>query len=227
MRFRYHGARSMPILIRLPSGAGWHSHEFHEDSPEGYFTHAPGCFVVASSDPIEAKGLIAAALEHPDPVVFLEPLWLYRTQKAEVPIEHYTLPLGRARIAREGSDVTLVTYGRQVGVALEAAERARDHGIDLEVIDLRTLRPWDEATVFASVEKTRRLVTVHDAWRSCGVGAEIAARIGEELLDSLDAPIVRVAGFDVNRPILQAEALAEIDADWVVGAVRRAAESRR
>jgi 2-oxoisovalerate dehydrogenase E1 component len=227
MRFRYHGTRSMPILIRLPGGGGWRSHEFHLDSPEAYFTHAPGCFVVASADPIEAKGLIAAALEHPDPVVFLEPLALYRTQKAEVPIEHYTLPLGRARIARAGCDVTVVTYGRHVGVALAAAEEASKQGIELEVIDLRTLRPWDEATVFTSIEKTRRLVTLHDAWRSCGVGAEIAARVGEELLDSLAAPIVRVAGFDANRPILQSEAIVDINADWVLGAVRRVCESRR
>jgi 2-oxoisovalerate dehydrogenase E1 component len=227
MRFRYQGARSMPILIRLPGAGGWRSHEFHMDAPEAYFTHAPGTFVVASADPVEAKGLVAAALEHPDPVVFLEPVSLYRAQKAEVPVEHYTLPLGRARIVRPGADVTVVTYGRHVGIVAAAAERAAEEGISAEVIDLRTLRPWDEATVFASIEKTRRLVTVHDAWRGGGVGAEIAARVSEELLDSLAAPVLRVAGFDANRPTLQSEAIADIDAEWVLGALRRATQTRR
>jgi 2-oxoisovalerate dehydrogenase E1 component len=227
VRFRYQGERRCPILVRLPGGGGWRSHEFHMDSPEALFTQAPGTFVVASSSPAEAKGLVAAALEHPDPVVFLEPVSLYRTQKEEVPTEHYAIPLGRARVARQGEDLTLVTYGRQVPIALAAAERAAAEGIGVEVVDLRTLRPWDEATVFASVLKTGRLMTVHDAPRGGGVGAEIAARVSEELLDSLDAPPVRVAGFDANRPTLKSEAIADIDAEWVLGAVRRAVHSER
>jgi 2-oxoisovalerate dehydrogenase E1 component len=228
IRFRYQGERGCPILIRLPGGGGWRGHEFHMDSTEAIFTQAPGTFVLASSSPAEAKGLLLAALEHPDPVVFLEPVSLYRTQRGEVPTGHYTIPLGRAQVAREGQDVTLVTYGRHVPIALGAAERAHEQeGLSVEVVNLRTLRPWDEQTVFASVAKTRRLVTVHDAHRSSGVGAEIAARVSEELLDSLAAPVVRVAGFDANRPSLRSETIADIDADWILGALRRAADPKR
>lgn len=159
--------------------------------------------------------------------MFFEPISLYRTQKADVPTEHYTIPIGRARIVREGRDVTLVTYGERVHDALEAAKSAEEEGISVEVIDLRTLKPWDEGMVFASVEKTGRLVTVHDAHRAAGVGAEIAARVSEELIYSLEGPIVRVAGFDAHRPIGGAEDLVQIDAGIILGGIRRSYGLRR
>lgn len=224
IRSRYQGARTCPLVVRLPGGGGFRGHEFHMDCPEALIAHMPGTFVVASSDPIDAKGLLAAALAHEDPVVFLEPVSLYRTQKAEVPVEPYAIPLGRAHIARPGSDVTVVTYGRQVGRALKAAERAAEEGIDAEVINLRTIRPWDEATVFASVARTGRLVTVHDAHRAHGVGAEVAVRVTEELFGDLQGPPIRVATFDGNRPALQYEQLVDIDDAWILAAIRRSTQ---
>lgn len=226
-RTRYQGTMTCPIVIRAPGGGGFRGFEFHMDSPEGLLMTMPGTTIVASSSPLEAKGLLTSALEHPDPVVFLEPISIYRTEREPVPVGDYRIPLGRAKIARPGQDVTIVAYGRLVQKALAAAALAAEEGISAEVIDLRTIRPWDEDTVFASVSRTRRLVTVHDSHRSGGVGAEIAARVSEELFDSLVAPIARVAVFDANRPVLRCEALAEVDEQWILGAVRRTTGQER
>ncbi len=221
IRSRYQGDLACPIVIRAPGGGGFGGLEFHMDCPEGLLMAMPGTTIVASSDPIQAKGLLSAALQHPDPVVFLEPIATYRTERQAVPLDDYVVPLGRARLVRPGDDVTIVTYGRQVGKAMLAADLAAKEGISTEVIDLRTLRPWDERTVLESVSRTRRLITVHDAHRAAGVGAEVATRVTEELFDSMAAPPVRVGVFDVNRPVLRCEKLMEVDEAWILGAIRR------
>ncbi len=212
-RFRTHGKTSMPVVVRFPSGAGIGAHEHHCDSPEAYFVHAPGLVVVCPSTPTDAKGLLAAAIESDDPVIFLEPKVLYRAGREDVPTEHYTLPIGRARVRKEGSDLTLVTYGGMVPVALEAAARS---GASVEVIDLRTLFPWDRETVLDSVAKTGRLLLVQEPQGSAGVAAEVAAVVAEKGMYDLKAPVVRVTGFDAPWPQFAIEKHTLIDADRVV-----------
>ncbi|HSO49999.1 MAG TPA: transketolase C-terminal domain-containing protein, partial [Acidimicrobiia bacterium] len=202
-----------------PSGAGIGAHEHHCDSPEAYFVHAPGLVVVCPSTPIEAKGLLASAMTGEDPVIFLEPKVLYRAGREEVPIEHYTLPIGRARVRREGTDLTLVTYGGMVPVALEAADQVSE---SIEVIDLRTLFPWDRETVLASVRKTGRLLLVQEPQGSAGVAADVAAVVAEKALYDLEAPIVRVTGFDVPWPQFAIEKHALIDPQRVIAGIREA-----
>jgi pyruvate dehydrogenase E1 component beta subunit len=175
--------------------------------------------VVCPSTPVEAKGLLAAALTGHDPVIFLEPKVLYRAGREEVPLDHYTLPVGRARVRREGSELTLVTYGGMVPVALEAAERV---GASIEVIDLRTLFPWDRGTVLDSVRKTGRLLLVQEPQGSAGVAADVAAVVAERALYDLQGPIVRVTGFDIPWPQFAIEKHALIDADRVVSGIREA-----
>lgn len=199
-RFRTRGHVNLPIVVRWPNGGGIGAHEFHCDSPEVYFVHTPGLTVVIPSTPTDAKGLLASALESEDPVLFLEPKVLYRSGREDVPTEHYTLPIGRARIRREGSDLTIVTYGGMVPVTLKAAEVLATSGVDAEVIDLRTLKPWDRQTVIESVVKTGRLVLVQEPARTAGMAAEVAATVAEEAMFSLEAPIIRVTGFDAPWP---------------------------
>jgi 2-oxoisovalerate dehydrogenase E1 component len=211
-RFRTRGHTPMPVVVRFPSGAGIGAHEHHCDSPEAYFVHAPGLVVVCPSTPIDAKGLLAAALESDDPVIFLEPKVLYRAGREDVPTEHYTLPIGRARTRRKGTDLTLVTYGGMVPVALEAAGRS---DASVEVIDLRTLFPWDRETVLESVVKTGRLLLVQEPQGSAGIAAEVAAVVAEEAMYQLKAPVVRVTGFDLPWPQFAIESHVLIDADRV------------
>lgn len=211
-RFRTRGLSSVPVVVRFPNGAGIGAHEHHCDSPEAYFAHAPGLVVVCPSTPLDAKGLLAAALEGEDPVIFLEPKVLYRAGRSEVPAEHFTLPIGRARIRREGTDLTLVTYGGMVPVALKAAEEA-DHSI--EVIDLRTLFPWDRETVLESVSKTGRLLLVQEPQGTAGIAADIAAVVSEQVIYDLEAPIVRLTGFDIPWPQFAIERHALLDVDRV------------
>lgn len=215
-RYRTRGNASMRVLVRFPSGAGIGAHEHHCDSPEAYFVHAPGLVVICPSTPIDAKGLLAAALESEDPVIFLEPKVLYRTGRDEVPVDHYTLPIGRARIRRPGTDVTLVTYGGMVPVALEAAERVT---VSVEVIDLRTLFPWDRATVLESVARTGRLLLVQEPQGSAGMAAEVAAVVAEKAAYDLEAPIVRVTGFDVPWPQFAIESHALIDPERIMAGI--------
>ncbi|MEA1901920.1 MAG: pyruvate dehydrogenase (acetyl-transferring) E1 component subunit alpha [Actinomycetota bacterium] len=207
-RFRSRGHTPVPVIVRFPSGAGIGAHEHHCDSPEAYFVHAPGLVVVCPSTPTDAKGLLAAALEGDDPVVFLEPKVLYRAGREDVPTEHFTLPIGRARVRREGTDLTLVTYGGMVPVALEAAENA---DASVEVIDLRTLFPWDRETVLDSVAKTGRLLLIQEPQGSAGVAAEVAAVVAAKAMYDLVAPIVRVTGFDVPWPQFAIESHALLD----------------
>lgn len=215
-RFRTRGNATVPVVVRFPNGAGIGAHEHHCDSPEAYFVHAPGLVVVCPSTPYDAKGLLATALDGEDPVVFLEPKVLYRTERQEVPTDHYTIPIGKARVRREGSDLTLVTYGGMVPVALEAAGRAP---VSVEVIDLRTLFPWDRDTVLESVARTGRLVLVQEPQGSAGVAAEVAAVVAEKALYDLEAPVVRVTGFDVPWPQFAIERHALIDADRVLAGI--------
>ncbi|MCY4369972.1 MAG: pyruvate dehydrogenase (acetyl-transferring) E1 component subunit alpha [bacterium] len=218
-RFRTRSNVSLPIVVRWPNGGGIAPHEFHADSPEAYFVHTPGLTVVIPSTPVDAKGLLAAAAESPDPVLFLEPKVLYRAFREDVPTGYYTLPIGRARIRRPGDDVTVVTYGGMVRVALEAAEALAGDGIDCEVIDLRTLKPWDRETVLDSVAKTGRLVLVQEPPKTAGMAAEVAATVAEEALYDLEAPIVRVAGFDAPWPQFGVEHHAIITSRRVMSAV--------
>jgi len=212
-RFRTRGSVKVPVVVRFPNGAGIGAHEHHCDSPEAYFVHAPGLVVICPSSPRDAKGLLAAALEGDDPVIFLEPKVLYRAGREEVPTEHYTIPIGSARVPTEGSDLTLVTYGGMVPVAIKAADRS---GVSVEVIDLRTLFPWDRDTVLASVRKTGRLLLVQEPQGSAGVAAEVSAVVAEKALYDLKGPIVRVTGFDIPWPQFAVEDHALIDVERVL-----------
>lgn len=200
MRWRSAGQYSCPVIVRAPYGGGIRGGLYHSQSPEAYFAHTAGLRVVIPSTPRDAKGLLLAALECEDPVIFLEPKRLYRTVKEDVPEGRYTTPLGSARVAREGADCTVIAYGAMAAVSVEAAEAAAGRGWSVEVLDLRSLVPLDTAAVIGSVTKTGRAVIVHEAPRTCGYGAEIAALIAEQALTSLQAPVLRVTGYDTPFP---------------------------
>ncbi len=220
IRFRSRGHASVPLVLRFPNGAGIGAHEHHCDSPEAYFAHAPGLVVVMPSTPTDAKGLMAAALESPDPVVFMEPKVLYRAEREDVPADHFTIPLGKARVRRGGTDVTIVSYGAMVPLALQAAAAVADEGISAEVIDLRTIYPWDFETVAESVEKTGRLLLVQEPQRSGGVAAEIAATVAERCGYSLEAPIRRLAATDAPWPQFKIEKHALLNRSQIAAAIR-------
>lgn len=221
-RHRTRGRVSLPVVVRAAYGGGVHTPEQHADSPEGILAAVPGVKVVVPSTPERAKGLLLSAVEDPDPVFFLEAIKLYRSQREDVPEGHYTHPLGRARIARRGDVATLVCYGGMVEVCLKAAAVAAREGVELEVVDLETLVPLDEATLLDSVRRTGRVVVVYEAPRSGGFGAEVAARIAEEAIYHLEAPIVRVAGWDAPYPpFTSLEHHYRPDARRVLEAVRK------
>ena len=202
MRFRSAGVRTCPLVVRAPYGGGVRTPELHSDSLEGVFMQTAGLKVVIPSNPYDAKGLLASAVADPDPVLFLENIKLYRSFRQETPEEHYTLPLGKANIVQEGTDVSIFAYGAMVSVALEAAKKAQQTtGISVEVIDLRTVWPLDEAAIIASVEKTGRAIIVHEAGRAGGVGAEIVSIINDHCLYSLLKPVGRVTGYDTPYPV--------------------------
>jgi 2-oxoisovalerate dehydrogenase E1 component len=224
IRFRSRGNASVPVVVRSPNGAGIGAHEHHCDSPEAYFMHAPGVVVVVPSTPYDAKGLLTAALTGDDPVVFLEPKVLYRAGREAVPTTRYEVPIGKARTRRRGSDVTLVTYGGMVPVSLKAAESAAAEGIDVEVIDLRTIYPWDVDTVLESVRRTGRMLFVQEPQRSGGVGAEVTATIAELAGYDLEAPVRRLAATDAPWPQFAIEKHALIDADMVLSEIRATVE---
>ncbi len=205
MRTRSRGRFTCPLVIRSPFGGGIHAPEHHSDSPEAIFIHMPGLKVVIPSTPYDAKGLIKASIRDPDPVLFFEPKRIYRAIKEEVPDEDYTVPIGKAKVVREGKDLTVISWGAMVRETLRAAEAADKEGIKAEVIDLRTLSPMDEPAFLDSVRKTGRAVIVHEAPRTCGLGAEISARITEKALLSLQAPVERVTGFDTVMPLYRLE----------------------
>ena len=206
MRNRTRGRFATRGVIRFPYGAGIRPPELHSESPEAYFAHTPGLKVVIPSTPYDAKGLLASALSEPDPVVFMEPKKIYDSPKTDVPEQDYRIPLGKAKVVAEGTDVTLVSYGAMMVPTLRAAEALKsEKSVSAEVIDLRTVSPIDFDTVLASVRKTGRLVVVHEAPRNVGIGAEVAATVAERALDSLRAPIKRVTGFDIPIPLARLE----------------------
>ena len=219
------GKVRFPLVIRMPGGGGHEGYEGHSDSTEALFAHPPGCLqVVYPSNARDAKGLLAAALESEDPVIFFEPIVKYFTKYDDVPVEHYTIPIGKARIARPGTDVTIVTYGNTVGISEQAAEQLEDHGISVEVIDLRSIKPWDEQCVLDSVEKTGRLVVVHEAAKSGGFGAEIIATVMEKGGYLLETPPVRVAHADMPWAVAKLEPYSMISPERVANAVRKVME---
>ncbi len=200
LRARSRGRYTAPLVIRTPYGGGVRAPELHEESSEALFCHMPGLKVVVPASPYHAKGLLLAAIRDPDPVLFLEPTRLYRLLREEVPEEDYTIPLGKARLAREGNAVTLVSWGSMLERTLRAAEP-----FDAEVIDLMTLSPFDEATLLASLRKTGRLVIVHEGAHSGGWGAELAATVAERGILDLRGPVLRVTGYDVIPPLPKLE----------------------
>ncbi|MDG6909254.1 MAG: alpha-ketoacid dehydrogenase subunit beta [Nitrososphaerota archaeon] len=206
MRNRTRGRFAPRGVIRFPYGAGIRPPELHSESPEAYYAHTPGLKVVIPSTPYDAKGLLASALSEPDPIIFMEPKKLYDSPRTEVPEVDYRVPIGKARVVREGTDVTLVSYGAMMVPATLAAEALQsERRVSAEVIDLRTVSPFDQATVLGSVQKTGRLVVVHEAPRNVGLGAEVAATVAERGLDYLKAPIKRVTGFDIPIPLARLE----------------------
>jgi pyruvate/2-oxoglutarate/acetoin dehydrogenase E1 component len=219
-RWRTRGGIELPLTIRMPYGGGVRAPELHDDSPETYYVHTPGVKVAIPSTPGDAKGLLAAAIRDPDPVVVLEPKLHYRTEKAEVPDGEHVVPLGQARVAREGSDATLVAYGAMVVVAERAADALAEEA-SVEVLDLRTLKPLDERALLASVAKTGRAVVVQEAPRVCGFGAEVAAVLAEKAIFDLQGPVLRVTGYDVPYPYWQIEGAYMPAVERVVDAVRR------
>ena len=203
MRYRSGGQYPCPMVIRTPCGGGIRGGHYHSQSPEAYFVHTPGLKVVIPSNPFDAKGLLIASIRDNNPIVFLEPKRVYRAAQGDVPKGDYTVELGEAIVVREGSNVTMITYGAMVHNVLEAAEAAnREDDIDAEVIDLRTLLPFDIQTILASVEKTGRVIIVHEAPKTCGFGAELSATLNEKALLHLQAPILRVIGFDTPFPYI-------------------------
>ncbi|HZO61350.1 MAG TPA: transketolase C-terminal domain-containing protein, partial [Gaiellaceae bacterium] len=216
-RWRTRGAMEFPLVVRMPYGGGVRAPELHDDSPEAYYVHTPGVKVAIPSTPADAKGLLAAAIRDPDPVVVLEPKLVYRTARGEVPEGEHVVALGSMRVVREGTDVTLVGYGAMVPVA-EAAADLLDASV--EVLDVRSLKPLDEETLLASVAKTGRVVIVQEAPRVAGFAAELAAVLAEKAILDLRGPIVRVTGFDVPYPYWQLE-------DWYMPSAERVAAAAR
>jgi 2-oxoisovalerate dehydrogenase E1 component beta subunit len=197
MRFRSNGAFSCPMTLRAPYGGGVHGALYHSQSVEAFFAHIPGLKVVIPSTPYDARGLLRTSIRDDDPVLFFEHKKMYRSVRGDVPDTEYTIPIGKANITREGTDVSIIAYGMMAQYALEAADLLASEGVSAEVVDLRTLRPLDGETLLASVRKTGKAVIVYEDNRFGGYGAEIAAILAEEAFDHLDGPIVRVTGPDV------------------------------
>jgi 2-oxoisovalerate dehydrogenase E1 component beta subunit len=225
LRNRTRGRLTCPMVLRSPFGAGIHAPEHHSESPEALFAHMPGLRVVIPSTPARAYGLLLAAIRDPDPVVFLEPTRLYRLFRQEVPNDGEALPLDTCFLSREGRDATIVTWGAVTREVLAAAEMLEGEGVDVDVIDVATLKPFDFETIARSVEKTGRCVIVHEAPRTCGFGAEIAAEIAERSLYSLLAPVRRVTGYDVIVPLARLESQYVPSVERIVDAVRNVMEA--
>jgi pyruvate/2-oxoglutarate/acetoin dehydrogenase E1 component len=219
-RWRTGGMLSFPITVRMPYGGGVRAPELHDDSPETYYVHTPGVKVAIPSTPADAKGLLAAAIRDPDPVVIFEPKLVYRTARGEVPEGEHVVPLGKARLAREGTDVSLVAYGAMVPLC-ERAVDALEGEASVEVLDVRTLKPLDEEALLASAAKTGRVVIVQEAPRICGYAAELAATLAEKAILDLRGPVLRVTGYDVPYPYWALEDLYMPSVARVVDAVRR------
>ena len=219
-RFRMGGSRNFPVTIRTPFGGGVHTPELHSDSFEGLVAQVPGLRVVVPSGPYDAKGLLISSIRSDDPVIFLEHMKLYRSVKEEVPDEAYTVALDQSAVKREGTDVSIITYGYLVQASLQAAADLANDGINAEVVDLRTIAPLDEDTILSSVRKTGRVVLVQEAQKQAGVSAQVAALIAEKGILSLDAPIKRVAAPDTPYPFSQGETAWLPNKQDIVNAVK-------
>jgi pyruvate/2-oxoglutarate/acetoin dehydrogenase E1 component len=224
MRNRSRGRFTAPLVVRIPYGGGIGAAEHHSESTEAIYAHVPGLKVVVPSTPADAKGLLLAAIEDPDPVIFLEPIRLYRAARGEVPEDAYTVPIGKARLAREGSDLTLVAWGAMMRETMEAAERLAGEGMEAEVLDLRSLVPIDVGCLVGSVRKTGRAVIVHEAPRTAGLAGELIALIQERGLYSLQAPVARVTGWDTVFPLKRSEHLYLPSVERIVAAAHRVME---
>ena len=200
IRYRSGGQYSVPMVVRTPYGGGIRGGHYHSQSGEAYFAHTPGLGVVIPSNPVDAKGLLHASIASNDPIIFMEPKKIYRAIKADVEEKYYTTPLGKAKVVREGDNVTLVSYGAMLPVCLAAAEAAESSRVSCEVVDLRTINPWDRETVLASVKKTGRLVVVCEAPLTGSFASEVAATVAEKAIEYLEAPIRRVTGYDTPFP---------------------------
>jgi len=219
MRTRTRSAFTVPLTIRVPVGGGIHAPELHSDSPEAIYAHQPGIKVVMPSSPYDAKGLLISAIRDPDPVIYFEPKRIYRAFREEVPEDEYTIPIGKARTVCEGTDLTIVSWGASVIQCMQAIEKSNR---SIELIDLRTIYPMDIDAVTESVRKTGRCVVVHEAPRTCGLGAEVAATIMEHCFLHLEAPVQRVSGFDTIMPYYKLELSYMPDASRISGAIEDA-----
>jgi pyruvate dehydrogenase E1 component beta subunit len=221
---RYHwrtgGGMEFPLVVRMPYGGGVRAPELHDDSPEAYYVHTPGIKVAIPSTPADAKGLLAAAIRDPDPVVILEPKLIYRTERGEVPEGDYVVPLGKARLARTGDDITLVAYGAMVPLCERVADVLVDEA-SIEVLDIRSLKPLDEDALLESAGKTGRVVIVQEAPRTAGFGAELAAILAEKAILDLRGPVLRVTGYDVPYPYWKIEDAYMPSVERVVDACRK------
>ncbi|MFM1782248.1 MAG: hypothetical protein RIS14_1, partial [Pseudomonadota bacterium] len=221
LRYRTRGRMSCPMVLRVPWGGGIRAPEHHSEANEAIFTNVPGLRVVMPSSPQRAYGLLLAAIRDPDPVIFFEPKRIYRQYKEEVPDDGEALPLDVCFVLRDGSDVTLVTWGSQVKETLEAADALAKDGISAEVIDLATVKPLDFDTIHESVKKTGRCVIVHEAPRTAGFGAEIAAQLAEKAMYDLVAPVERVTGYDTHIPLFRLEMKYLPSVEKIVAAAKR------
>jgi 2-oxoisovalerate dehydrogenase E1 component beta subunit len=222
LRYRYGGRASVPIVIRAPSGGNVGGGLYHSQNPEAWFVHRPGLKVVAPATAYDAKGLLKAAIRDDNPVIYMEHKYLYRRVKGPVPEGDDIVPIGEAAIRREGADATVVTYGAMVAPSLEAADRLAKEGVEVEVIDLRTLLPFDKAAIFGSIDKTSRALIVHEDVKTLGIGAELSAVIMEEKFAALDAPVLRVTYPDSHVPFSHVLEGANLpNADKITDALRR------
>src|SRR4051812_32308518 len=216
---RWRVGTPVPIVLRLPSGGGFSGGPFHSQNPESSFAHFPGLKCVCPATPEDAKGLLISAIEDPNPVLFFEHKHLYRRIKAEVPEERYTTPIGKARIHQEGDEISVITWGAMVYTADEAAKQLEEDGVSVEVVDLRSVMPWDKQAVLESARKTSKVLVLHEDTRTGGFGAEIAASIAEEAFEDLDAPVKRIAAPDCPvpfSPVLEKAFIPQVD-DVVAG----------
>jgi 2-oxoisovalerate dehydrogenase E1 component beta subunit len=225
LRYRYGGTASVPIVVRAPSGGNVGGGLYHSQNPEGWFIHRPGLKVVAPSTPWDAKGLLKAAIRDDNPVVYFEHKYLYRRAKGPVPEGDEIVPIGVAAIRREGNDATLITYGAMVTPSLEAADQLSKEGVEVEVIDLRSLMPYDKDAIFRSLDKTSRVMVVHEDVKTLGLGAELSAVIVEERFAALDAPVMRVTYPDSHVPFSQVLEAANLpNPNTIAAALRKLAE---
>jgi 2-oxoisovalerate dehydrogenase E1 component beta subunit len=224
LRYRYGGRATVPIVVRAPSGGNVGGGLYHSQNPEAWFVHRPGLKVVAPSTAYDAKGLLKAAIRDDNPVIYMEHKYLYRRAKGPVPEGDEVVPIGVAATRRDGSDATLITYGAMVVPSLEAADRLSKEGVEVEVIDLRSLLPYDKDAIFASLEKTNRVLVVHEDVKTLGIGAEISAVIMEERFEKLDAPVLRVTYPDTHPPFSHVLEAANLpNGDKIADALRRLA----